>query len=63
MPVVTTPVTVVKEDEQKYESVWDDDITKAVKKTVVDSAGLPVSVQIIGLPFQEEKILGFSKKI
>ena len=63
MPVASTPVTVVREDEQRYESVWDDDISKAVKKSVVDSAGLPVSVQIVGVPFQEEKILGLAKRI
>jgi Asp-tRNA(Asn)/Glu-tRNA(Gln) amidotransferase A subunit family amidase len=34
-----------------------------IKKSVVDSAGLPVGVQIVGLPFEEEKILGVAKRI
>jgi Asp-tRNA(Asn)/Glu-tRNA(Gln) amidotransferase A subunit family amidase len=63
MTVATTPVTVVREDEQRYDSVWDDDITKCIKKTVNDSAGLPVGVQVVGIPFQEELVLGLTKKI
>ena len=63
MSAATTPVTVVKQDEQHYESVWNDDITKVVQKSVVDSLGLPVGVQIVGLPFDEEKILGLAKRI
>jgi fatty acid amide hydrolase len=59
----TTPVTVVRQDEQHYESVWNDDITKVVQKSVTDSAGLPIGVQIVGLPFDEEKILGLAKRI
>jgi Asp-tRNA(Asn)/Glu-tRNA(Gln) amidotransferase A subunit family amidase len=27
MPVASTPVTTVREDEQNYESAWEDDIT------------------------------------
>jgi Asp-tRNA(Asn)/Glu-tRNA(Gln) amidotransferase A subunit family amidase len=57
------PVTVTREDEQYYESHWDDDFTKAIKKTVNTSAGLPINVQVIGMPFNEEKVLGLSRKI
>lgn len=63
MSAATTPVTVVRQDEQHYESVWNDDITKVIQKSVLDSAGLPVGVQIVGLPFDEEKILGLAKRI
>lgn len=63
LPVSSTPVTVVRQDEQRYESKWDDDITKAVKKSVVDSEGLPVNIQVVGMPYQEEQILGLTKQI
>lgn len=51
MTVASTPVTVVRADEQKYDSKWDDDITKAMKKNVTDSVGLPVNIQIVGMPY------------
>jgi Asp-tRNA(Asn)/Glu-tRNA(Gln) amidotransferase A subunit family amidase len=63
MPAATTPVTIVRQDEQHYESAWDDDITKVIRKNVADSAGLPVGVQIVGMPFEEEKLLGVAKRI
>ena len=30
---------------------------------MVDSAGLPVGVQVIGMPFSEEKVLGVAKQL
>ena len=63
MSSCSIPVTVTREDEQFYESHWDDDITTVIKKTVSDSVGLPVNVQIVGLPFTEERVLGLAKKI
>ena len=52
------PVTVVKEDEQKYVSRFNDAFTLAAKRFAEGSKGLPVGVQVIGLPYQEEKVLG-----
>lgn len=63
MSACSLPVTVTRETEQFYDSQWDDDITAAIKKTVVDSAGLPVNVQIVALPHQEEKLLGLAKQV
>ena len=63
MCACSLPVTVVREEEQKYESDWEDEFTRAIKKTVSDSVGLPVNVQVIGMPFDEERVLGLSKKI
>ena len=34
-----------------------------MKESVKDSQGLPVGIQVVGLPFSEEKVLGVSKKI
>jgi len=44
-------VSVVREDELNYESKWDDEFTKAIKRTVSTSQGLPINIQVIGLPF------------
>jgi hypothetical protein len=63
MTVCSVPITVVREDEQYYESRWKDEFTKAIKQSARDSQGLPVGVQIIGLPFEEEKVLGMGKKL
>jgi Asp-tRNA(Asn)/Glu-tRNA(Gln) amidotransferase A subunit family amidase len=53
VPVATTPVTTTRTDEQRYESAYDDDITRAIRRWAADSAGLPVGVQIVGLPFAD----------
>jgi hypothetical protein len=52
MSAVSLPVTVVRPDEQTYTSHWEDDITKAITTSVADSAGLPINVQVVGLPFE-----------
>jgi Asp-tRNA(Asn)/Glu-tRNA(Gln) amidotransferase A subunit family amidase len=36
-------------------------ITNDLKESAEGSAGLPVGIQIVGLPFQEERILGLMK--
>lgn len=56
-------MSVVREDELNYESKWDDEFTKALKRTVSTSQGLPINIQVIGLPFSEEGILGVSREI
>lgn len=52
MSAASLPVTVVRPDEQTYRSHWDDDITRAIANSVADSAGLPVNVQVVGLPYE-----------
>ena len=53
MPVASTPVTTTRPDEQRYESAYDDDITTLIRRCVADSVGLPVGVQVVGLPFTD----------
>lgn len=53
VPVASTPVTTTRQDEQSYESAYDDDITRLISRCVADSAGLPVGVQIVGFPFTD----------
>ena len=63
MAVCSVPTTVVKEEEQYYETSWNDPISAEIKKGVQSSAGLPVGVQVVGLPFEEERVLGVAKQI
>lgn len=63
MTSCSLPVTITREDEQYYDSYWEDDLTKAIRRTVSTAVGLPVSVQVVGMPFSEEKVLGLAKKI
>ena len=62
-PSGAMPVTVVREDEQHYESSHNDAITQALKLNAQGSAGLPVGIQVVGLPFEEEKVLSLMKTI
>lgn len=57
------PITVVREDEQHYESKWDDDITAVLQQNAKETIGLPVGIQVVSLPFAEEKVLGLMKLI
>lgn len=61
--VGSMPVTLCREDEEVYESVHNDEMTQKLKETAKGSAGLPVGIQIIGLPFEDEKVLGFMKNL
>ncbi|XP_075688151.1 fatty-acid amide hydrolase 1-like [Rhinoderma darwinii] len=66
-PAGVLPVTkVTREDEEalkEYEGhhkdVWD----KLLKKAVSDSVGLPVAVQCVALPWQEEQCLRLMKEV
>jgi hypothetical protein len=53
MTSCSLPVTITRENEQYYDSHWEDDLTKAIRRTVSTAAGLPVNVQVVGLPFSE----------
>lgn len=57
------PITLTRADELHYESDFEDQITDLIKNNIKDAQGLPVSLQIVTMPFQEEQLLGFSKKI
>ena len=46
-----------------YESDYEDPVTALIKENVKSGEGMPVSVQVVGMPFQEEQVLGLSKKI
>lgn len=58
-PAGTVPVTTVREDECKYEcpSSQDDRFAAAARRAMQGSAGLPVGVQVVALPMQDEVAL------
>ena len=63
MCACSQPVAVVRNSELEYESEWADDVTTLIKNNLKDAAGMPVSVQVVGMPFQEERVLGLSRRI
>ena len=56
-PSGVVPITIVKENEQYYEDKWNDMFTKECQKALKESKGLPIGVQVVGKPFQEELVL------
>ncbi|XP_056410650.1 fatty-acid amide hydrolase 1-like [Hyla sarda] len=66
-PAGVLPVTTVtSEDEEalkKYEGHYKDPWDKLLKKAVADSVGLPVAVQCVALPWQEEQCLRLMKEV
>ena len=56
-PAGQMPITRVQEDEQFYESKFNGKMEKAVKKSMKGSAGLPVGIQVVSTPWNDEKIV------
>ena len=56
-PVGTVPITTVRADEQKYESQFTDRITEALISNMDGSSGLPVGIQVVGLPWHDEVVV------
>jgi hypothetical protein len=63
MASCSLPITVTRADELHYESDWQDPVTELIKSNLKDAEGMPVSIQVVGLPFQEERVLGLAKRI
>ena len=62
-PVGAVPVTHVRADEQRYTSRWADKVSRTIAETMEGSAGLPVGVQVVGLPWHEETVVEVIKQI
>ena len=45
--------TTVRANEQTYNSRFTDPVTEDLKEAAAGSVGLPASIQVIGLPYQE----------
>ena len=50
----TLPITVVQPDEQYFEDFFMDRTFRAANDCMKDAVGLPVGVQVISYPGQEE---------
>ncbi|XP_053325975.1 vitamin D3 hydroxylase-associated protein-like [Spea bombifrons] len=66
-PVGVVPVTTVtqedEEDLKNYDGHYKDFWDKLLKKAVSDGVGLPVAVQCVALPWQEEQCLRLMKEV
>ncbi|XP_019645806.1 PREDICTED: fatty-acid amide hydrolase 1-like [Branchiostoma belcheri] len=66
-PAGVVPVTMVTEEDDRLLDDWigygNDPIDKVIKKTTKGAVGLPVSVQCVALPWQEEKCLRLMKEV
>ncbi len=62
-PCGTIPVTKVRADEQRYESDIRDCMTKLARKSMVNSAGLPIGIQIMTPPFEDERCMRCMREI
>ncbi|XP_015277431.1 PREDICTED: vitamin D3 hydroxylase-associated protein-like [Gekko japonicus] len=66
-PAGVVPVTTVTEDDeeelQQYQGQCGDPWDKKLKKAVEGTVGLPVAVQCVALPWQEELCLRFMKEV
>ena len=54
-PAGVVPICKVKKNEEFYESKFNDEFTKGFKEIMKGSQGLPVGVQIVSLPWMEER--------
>jgi Asp-tRNA(Asn)/Glu-tRNA(Gln) amidotransferase A subunit family amidase len=62
-PAGTMPVTEVLSTEQFHTDKYNDSITKLIDSSSQDSEGLPVSIQVIGHPHEDEKVLGIMQQL
>jgi len=66
LPAGVVPVTLVREDEQFYEDIGHrnkDRIVSLAKDVCRQSAGLPIGVQLIGWPNDDERVLRVMKEL
>ena len=56
-PCGALPVTKVAEEEQVYQSVFADKITNSLADNMRESFGLPIGVQVVGVPKKDEFVL------
>uniref|UniRef100_A0A1A8GQC1 Fatty acid amide hydrolase n=1 Tax=Nothobranchius korthausae TaxID=1143690 RepID=A0A1A8GQC1_9TELE len=66
-PAGVVPVSTVTTDDEEelkhYKGVFQDKMDKLLKKAVTGAEGLPVAVQCVALPWQDEVCLRFMKEV
>jgi Asp-tRNA(Asn)/Glu-tRNA(Gln) amidotransferase A subunit family amidase len=63
VPVGAMKVCNVKENEQYYESKYDDELTEVLKENATESKGMPIGVSVVGKVYEEEIVLQIMKDI
>ena len=66
LPAGVVPVTKVKEGEDVYtaeDCIHQDSISKKCQEAIQGSVGMPVNVQVLSLPWEDEKCLAVMKAI
>jgi fatty acid amide hydrolase len=63
LPAGSVPAGLVKPEEAFYTDIENDLLTLSCNKVMSESAGLPYSIQVISLPFQDEIVLKVMKKL
>ena len=62
-PAGVMPVTTVLPEEETYEDTYNDSWTTLLKSNCEGSANLPISIQVIGYAYEDEKVLGIMKQL
>ena len=60
-PCSTLPVTSIAEHEQYFVDHFQDPWTHALSTAARDSAKLPVALQVVGYPSEDERVLALTK--
>jgi len=66
LPAGVVPMTLVRDDEQYYEDIdkLNNDMAIPLAKDVCrQSAGLPIGIQLVGWPNDDERVLGVMKEL
>ena len=64
MPAGVVPITLVKKEEEDYAGCGpEDSISKKTAENLKGSAGMPVGLQVVSLPWEDEKCLVAMKEI
>ena len=63
-PAGVVPVTkVLKGEDQVYQDDINDNLTDIIRSDMKDTVGMPLGVQVLGLPYQDEQTLAVMKLI
>lgn len=62
-PAGAVPITRVRKDEQFYNSKYNMIFEGEMRKLMANSEGLPVGVQVVGMPWRDEAVLEIMKEI
>ena len=60
------PITLVRDDEQFYEDIGglnNDRVISIAQETCRESAGLPIGVQLVGWPNDDERVLNIMRQL